>query len=103
MTQQDRTALDSNRDLLGLYVVIEPNALDGKDELFVDTASSLTNQPQNLWRSFACNAPMLARQCAGIDWRDWRPTLAAVSLSSSQPLASLRPHVEEMYECLILS
>ena len=36
LTRQVRTALDANPDLLGLYVVFEPNALDGKDELFVD-------------------------------------------------------------------
>ncbi len=36
MTNQVRTALEGNPDLLGLYVVFEANALDGKDELFVD-------------------------------------------------------------------
>ncbi|MBM7061756.1 methyl-accepting chemotaxis protein [Pseudomonas sp. UL073] len=36
LTSQVRTALDANPSLLGLYVVFEPNALDGKDELFVD-------------------------------------------------------------------
>ncbi len=35
LTRQVRTALDANPNLLGLYVVFEPNALDGKDELFV--------------------------------------------------------------------
>ncbi|WP_447591339.1 methyl-accepting chemotaxis protein [Aquipseudomonas campi] len=36
LTRQAQTALLANADLLGLYVVFEPNALDGKDELFVD-------------------------------------------------------------------
>ncbi|MCY1492261.1 Methyl-accepting chemotaxis protein McpU [compost metagenome] len=36
LTRQVRTALDANPALLGLYVVFEPNALDGKDELFVN-------------------------------------------------------------------
>ena len=34
MTRQVRTALEGNPDLLGLYVVFEANALDGKDDLF---------------------------------------------------------------------
>ncbi|MEK1904187.1 MAG: methyl-accepting chemotaxis protein [Pseudomonas sp.] len=34
LTRQVRTALDANPNLLGLYVVFEANALDGKDELF---------------------------------------------------------------------
>ncbi len=36
LTRQVRTALAANPEALGLYVVFEPNALDGKDELFVD-------------------------------------------------------------------
>ncbi|CAD5109407.1 methyl-accepting chemotaxis protein [Zestomonas carbonaria] len=36
LTRQVRTALEANPSLLGLYVVFEPNALDGKDELFAD-------------------------------------------------------------------
>nr|WP_043311275.1 methyl-accepting chemotaxis protein [Pseudomonas sp. ML96] len=34
MTRQVRSALEASPGLLGLYVVFEPNALDGKDELF---------------------------------------------------------------------
>ncbi|KSG84583.1 chemotaxis protein [Pseudomonas aeruginosa] len=36
LTRQVRTALAANPEVLGLYMVFEPNALDGKDELFVD-------------------------------------------------------------------
>ncbi|HBO5239744.1 methyl-accepting chemotaxis protein [Pseudomonas aeruginosa] len=36
LTRQVRTALAANPEVLGLYVVFEPNELDGKDELFVD-------------------------------------------------------------------
>ncbi len=36
LTRQVRTALAANPEVLSLYVVFEPNALDGKDELFVD-------------------------------------------------------------------
>ncbi|MGG2557174.1 methyl-accepting chemotaxis protein [Pseudomonas aeruginosa] len=36
LTRQVRTALAANPEVLGLYVIFEPNALDGKDELFVD-------------------------------------------------------------------
>ncbi len=36
LTRQVRTTLAANPEVLGLYVVFEPNALDGKDELFVD-------------------------------------------------------------------
>ncbi|HCT9175261.1 TPA: methyl-accepting chemotaxis protein [Pseudomonas aeruginosa] len=36
LIRQVRTALAANPEVLGLYVVFEPNALDGKDELFVD-------------------------------------------------------------------
>ena len=34
MRRQARSALQANPGLLGLYMVFEPNALDGKDELF---------------------------------------------------------------------
>ncbi|MDD0843309.1 methyl-accepting chemotaxis protein [Pseudomonas sp. Gutcm_11s] len=34
MTRQVRSALEASPGLLGLYLVFEPNALDGKDELF---------------------------------------------------------------------
>ncbi|MBP8184270.1 MAG: methyl-accepting chemotaxis protein [Pseudomonas sp.] len=43
MTRQVRSALEGNPDLLGLYVVFEPNALDGKDELFVGQAEIGSN------------------------------------------------------------
>jgi methyl-accepting chemotaxis protein len=36
MTRQVRSALEANPNLLGLYVVFEANALDGKDELFTE-------------------------------------------------------------------
>jgi methyl-accepting chemotaxis protein len=36
LTRQVRSALQANRSLLGIYVTFEPNALDGKDELFID-------------------------------------------------------------------
>ena len=35
LTRQVRTALETNRSLLGIYVAFVPNGLDGKDELFV--------------------------------------------------------------------
>ncbi|MBX9755492.1 MAG: methyl-accepting chemotaxis protein [Pseudomonadaceae bacterium] len=43
MTRQARTALEGNPNLLGLYVVFEPNALDGKDELFAAQAEIGSN------------------------------------------------------------
>jgi methyl-accepting chemotaxis protein len=36
LSRHIRSAMDNNRSLLGVYVAFEPNALDGKDELFVD-------------------------------------------------------------------
>jgi methyl-accepting chemotaxis protein len=36
LTRQIRSSLEANPSLLGIYAVFEPNALDGKDELFVD-------------------------------------------------------------------
>lgn len=44
LTRQLRSALDGNRSLLGIYVAFEPNALDGKDELFLDEAALGSNQ-----------------------------------------------------------
>jgi methyl-accepting chemotaxis protein len=38
MTRQVRSALEANPNLLGLYLVFEPNGLDGKDELFAGIA-----------------------------------------------------------------
>ncbi len=35
LSRQVRTSLEANPEILGLYLVFEPNALDGKDELFV--------------------------------------------------------------------
>ncbi|VXC29356.1 Methyl-accepting chemotaxis protein McpU [Pseudomonas sp. 8AS] len=43
LTRQVRTALEANPDLLGLYVVFEANALDGKDELFASQAELGSN------------------------------------------------------------
>lgn len=43
LTRQVRSALKANRSLLGIYVVFEPNALDGKDELFADQANLGSN------------------------------------------------------------
>ncbi|AYC35087.1 methyl-accepting chemotaxis protein [Pseudomonas cavernae] len=43
LTRQVRGALDANPALLGLYVVFEPNALDGKDELFANQAELGSN------------------------------------------------------------
>lgn len=36
LSRQIRSALEANRSLLGIYVVFDTNALDGKDELFID-------------------------------------------------------------------
>ena len=36
LSRQIRSALEANRSLLGIYVAFDTNALDGKDELFVD-------------------------------------------------------------------
>nr|WP_068827867.1 methyl-accepting chemotaxis protein [Pseudomonas sp. BMS12] len=44
MVRQVRSALDANPNLLGLYLVFEPNALDGKDELFADQAELGSNE-----------------------------------------------------------
>ncbi|XHF39325.1 methyl-accepting chemotaxis protein [Metapseudomonas boanensis] len=43
LSRQVRTSLEANPDILGLYLVFEPNALDGKDELFVDQAELGSN------------------------------------------------------------
>ncbi len=43
MTRQVRSALEANPDLLGLYVVFEANALDGKDQLFANQAALGSN------------------------------------------------------------
>ena len=43
LTRQVRSALEANRSLLGIYVAFEPNALDGKDELFTDQANLGSN------------------------------------------------------------
>jgi methyl-accepting chemotaxis protein len=43
LTRQVRSALEANRSLLGIYVAFEPNALDGKDELFADQANLGSN------------------------------------------------------------
>ena len=43
LTRHVRSALEGNRSLLGVYVAFEPNALDGKDELFPDQAELGSN------------------------------------------------------------
>ena len=48
LTRQVRTALAANPEVLGLYVVFEPNALDGKDELFVDQPALGSNEKRRL-------------------------------------------------------
>ncbi|WP_449629653.1 methyl-accepting chemotaxis protein [Pseudomonas sp.] len=44
LTRQVRGALQASPDLLGLYLLFEPNALDGKDELFVDQPTLGSNK-----------------------------------------------------------
>ena len=44
LTRQVRTSLEANPSLLGLYVVFEPNALDGKDELFNEQGELGSNE-----------------------------------------------------------
>lgn len=44
MTRQVRSSLEANPGLLGLYLVFEPNALDGKDELFTDQPDLGSNE-----------------------------------------------------------
>ncbi|NQD93927.1 methyl-accepting chemotaxis protein, partial [Pseudomonas sp. CrR25] len=43
LTRQVRSSLEANPSLLGLYLVFEPNALDGKDELFAEQAELGSN------------------------------------------------------------
>ena len=43
LSRQIRSSLEANRSLLGVYAVFEPNALDGKDELFIDQESLGSN------------------------------------------------------------
>ena len=44
LTRQVKTALQNNPELLGLSLVFEANALDGKDELFVDQKDLGSNE-----------------------------------------------------------
>ncbi|KJK19013.1 methyl-accepting chemotaxis protein [Pseudomonas sp. 2(2015)] len=44
LTEQTRKALGKNPDLLGLYLVFLPNALDGKDSAFSDQAAVGSNE-----------------------------------------------------------
>nr|WP_010483886.1 methyl-accepting chemotaxis protein [Pseudomonas sp. S9] len=44
LTRQVRTSLEANPAILGLYLIFEPNALDGKDELFSDQAELGSNE-----------------------------------------------------------
>ncbi|WP_152224090.1 methyl-accepting chemotaxis protein [Pseudomonas sp. SCB32] len=43
LTRQVKTAVEGNPELLGLYVAFEPNALDGKDQLFAGQAEIGSN------------------------------------------------------------
>jgi len=43
LTRQVRSSLEANPSLLGLYLVFEPNGLDGKDELFTEQAELGSN------------------------------------------------------------
>ncbi|MEG0860419.1 MAG: methyl-accepting chemotaxis protein, partial [Pseudomonas sp.] len=44
LTRQARTALSDNPELLGLYLVFLPDALDGKDAAFIDQADVGSNE-----------------------------------------------------------
>lgn len=43
MNEQIRSALQANPGILGLYLVFEPNALDGQDELFAGQSALGSN------------------------------------------------------------
>ena len=56
LTRQVKSALEANRSLLGIYVAFEPNALDGKDELFVDQEAIGSNDKGRFSLYWAQNA-----------------------------------------------
>ena len=57
LTRQVRTSLESNPNILGLYVVFEPNAWDGKDERFEGKTPIGSNEKGRLSLYWAQPAP----------------------------------------------
>ncbi|MFJ2455897.1 methyl-accepting chemotaxis protein [Pseudomonas protegens] len=101
LTLQVRTALAANPEILGLYVVFEPNALDGKDDLFVDQATLGSNDKGrfSLYWAQATPGKLESESMAESELADTRvgPSGAAYNAWFTCPKQSARACVSDPY------
>jgi len=101
LTRQVKSALQANPELLGLSLVFEPNALDGKDELFAEQAELGSNDKGRfaLYWSQPTPGKLTSMALAESDIADTRtgPSGEAANAWFTCPRTSLKPCVIEPY------
>jgi len=101
MTRQVKSALQANPDLLGLSLVFEANALDGKDELFADQAELGSNDKGRfaLYWSQPTPGKVTSMALPESDMSDTRtgPSGQAANAWFTCPRSTLKPCVIEPY------
>ncbi len=101
MTRQVKSALQANPDLLGLSLVFEDNALDGKDELFADQAELGSNDKGRfaLYWSQPTPGKVTSMALPESDMSDTRtgPSGQAANAWFTCPRSTLKPCVIEPY------
>ncbi len=101
LTRQVKAALQANPDLLGLSLVFEANALDGKDELFVNQAELGSNDKGRfaLYWSQPTPGTLTAMSLPESDMSDTRigPSGEKANAWFTCPRTTLKPCVIEPY------
>jgi len=104
LTRHVRSALEANRSLLGIYVVFEPNALDGKDDLFADQENLGSNEKGrfSIYWAQGDNGELSAEAMKEADLNDATPGISGAPYNAwySCPLQQkkvclLDPYVDE--------
>jgi methyl-accepting chemotaxis protein len=104
LTRQVRSALEANRSLLGIYVVFEPNALDGKDDLFTDQENLGSNDKGrfSIYWAQGDNGELSAEAMKEADLNDATPGISGAPYNAwySCPLQQkkvclLDPYIDE--------
>ncbi len=104
LTRQVRSALEANRSLLGIYVAFEPNALDGKDDLFADQENLGSNDKGrfSIYWAQGDNGELSAEAMKEADLNDATPGISGAPYNAwySCPLQQkkvclLDPYIDE--------
>lgn len=105
LNRQVNSALKANRSLLGIYVVFEPNALDGKDELFLDQVNLGSNDKGrfSIYWSQDANGELSSELLTEENLSDTTPGLSGVPYNAwytcpqqSKRVCLLDPYIDDI-------